>query len=319
MLDGKRIYENVNGNALTALQKARTRTAQDKHARTINAARDSLRQAIQHYIENRKQHRKYEAAENARHVLNEFATICPVESVKLIRLEHLSAFCAALHERGQSDRTVSNKYNRLRSFLKFAGRDIKLSKDDRPKFEKKLPTIYTKEETDSLLANADEYMQVAISLGLRLGLREQEMMHAEWGDVDRAHKVFRVQSKPHYGFTVKDKEQREVPIPTAVLTLLSTWHKKRPNTTLILGIGKKHDRANGHLLRWLQRVAKHAGIADATLHRLRRTYMTTLLRNGVDIRSAQAFAGHSDLQSTMRYLTPASAKEMQEKIDAIQF
>ena len=40
------------------------------------------------------------------------------------------------------------------------------------------------------------------------------------------------------------------------------------------------------------------------LHKFRSTYATTLLRNGVDIRTVQKLMGHSDLGSTMRYLRP---------------
>ena len=56
-----------------------------------------------------------------------------------------------------------------------------------------------------------------------------------------------------------------------------------------------------------------------TLHKLRRTYATTLLRNGVDLRTVQRFMGHSDMNSTMRYLRPASSKETQAAVNAIKW
>lgn len=320
-VNGKRIYTPVKDahNPTPELQAARRRATRPKT--TPNPVDDagSLSVATAAYIANRKAHNRLEAAENAALVLNEFRELLPtVKTVRGISKEHLTQFCAALREKGLSDRTVSNKYKRLRSFLKFAGHDVKLSKDDRPKFEKTLPTIYTKEETQRLLQHADDYMQVVISMGLQLGLREQELMHAEFSDIDREHRTFRVQSKPAYGFKVKDSEQRDVPIPLSLFKLLDAWQQKKKRTTLILGIGNKHVLPNGQLLGWLQRVAKRANVEDATLHKMRRYYVTTLLRSGVvDLRTVQAFAGHSDLQSTMRYLKPAGAAEMQSKIDSI--
>jgi integrase len=318
-VNGKRVYTPVNGDdatsAQTAVSAAETRGIKAATSDTVS----TLAKAIDEYIENRKQHRKLEAAENARVVLNEFmATLPTVKTVRGISKEHLSQFVTALHERGQSDRTVSNKYNRVRSFLKFAEHDIKLSKDDRPKYEKKLPTVYTKAEVTALMTHADQYMKIALTMGMQLGLREQELMHAEFSDIDHDHKTFRVRSKPQYEFKVKDSEERDVPIPSALLALLDKWQTKRKRTNLILGIGKEYKVPNGHLLRWLQRVAKNARVEDATLHKMRRYYVTTLLRSGaVDLRTVQAFAGHSDLASTMRYLKPASAQELQSKLDTI--
>jgi integrase len=56
-----------------------------------------------------------------------------------------------------------------------------------------------------------------------------------------------------------------------------------------------------------------------TLHRFRRTYITTLLRSGIDLRTVQAYAGHKDLASTMRYLRPATGKEAKAKLNAVKW
>jgi site-specific recombinase XerD len=56
-----------------------------------------------------------------------------------------------------------------------------------------------------------------------------------------------------------------------------------------------------------------------TLHKFRRTYCTTLLRSRIDLRTVQSFMGHADMSSTMRYLRPASSKEVREKMNAVDF
>jgi site-specific recombinase XerD len=55
------------------------------------------------------------------------------------------------------------------------------------------------------------------------------------------------------------------------------------------------------------------------LHKFRPNYITTLLRNGMDLRSVMVLSGHSDIESVMRYLPPAGTKEMQAKVDAIKW
>ena len=96
-------------------------------------------------------------------------------------------------------------------------------------------------------------------------------------------------------------------------------------------VGTKKDQPNTKLLRSLKRLTGKAGLAcnrcqgcktrgecrQFTLHKFRRTYATTLLRNGVDLRTVQAFMGHADLESTMRYLTPATATATHKRINEI--
>ena len=115
----------------------------------------SLLDNIQRYIQNRKDHRFHELAENARHVLADFAKCVDVRTVKAITTKHLTAYVKYRHDEGDADRTISNKYDRVRAFLKLAGNDVKLSTSDRPKFETKLPTVYTKAEVDRLLEHSD--------------------------------------------------------------------------------------------------------------------------------------------------------------------
>jgi integrase len=163
-------------------------------------------------------------------------------------------------------------------------------------------------------------------------LRDQEMMYAEWTDIDWQHSVFRVQGKPHWDFKVKDSEQRDIPIPSDLLGRLKDWHKSHPQTRLI--IGTENNTPNEKLLRTLKRLAKRAELncqqcegckgelkecQNWTLHKLRRTYATTLLRNGLDLKTTQHYMGHADLASTMRYLRPASAAETQTRINAIRW
>jgi integrase len=192
--------------------------------------------------------------------------------------------------------------------------------------------MYTSRQTRALLAVADPSMRILILIALKCGVREQELMHVEFKDINWQNKTLRVRANPRWSFMVKTWEQREVPVPNDVMSELKQWQEKNPGQTLILGT--KSHKPNTHLLRSLKRLAKNAGLncgqcdsciassecEEFTLHRFRRTYITTMLRglNG-DLRTVQLYAGHKDLASTMRYLSPQSAPEAQAKVNAIKW
>ncbi|MBV8116251.1 MAG: tyrosine-type recombinase/integrase [Silvibacterium sp.] len=280
----------------------------------------SLQSSLDAYVDNRRDHQKLEAAQNAALVLREFTQANPsLATVKGIRKEHVTAYCNWLRAKGdQSDRTIANKYQRVRAFLRWAKHDVGLDVHERPTYTKSIPKTYTSSEIAALLAaaSADEFMLVAITIMLRLGLRMQEAAHAEWSDI--RGRVFVVRDKPQYGFRVKDKEQREIPIPSDVAALLSVWQSRNRPGTLILGVGKD-GHPTRHLYRRFQVIARKAGVPNATQHQLRRNYITTMANSGFAMSTVQAWAGHSDLASTMRYLRPASAQEMLDKVDAVKF
>lgn len=334
------VYESVGANAADAViaqKKAERLLAAREHATAAGAkivepeGRKYLRRALEMYMLDRENKGALEAREHADRVGHEFLTVSGKTFVDEVTKDDVYRFHRALRKDGKAPRTVANAHARLWSILRFAG----VPKDvmpDAPKVEKELPTTYTVEDIKAIRAAADEHMTLVIDLGLKCGLREQEMMHLEWGDIHWTDKVLRVQGKPEWGFAVKDSEQREMPIPDDLLAALKTFRHKHPKTRLILGNGD--GKPQRHLLRNLKQLARRAKLnckvcdgckgklnqcQEWTLHKFRRTYATTLLRNGIDLRTVQRFMGHSDLGSTMRYLRPASNRETQAIVSAIKW
>ena len=311
----------------------------------------TLAESAAEYIRDAEQRNATEAALQARSVTAEFLQVTRKTYVDEVDREDFFRFHRALSKRGCSGRTVANKDARLRSWLTFAGipkRDSRLPEAQqvmprRPRYEEKLPTIYTSDEISTILGAADGYMSLAIGLALKCGLREQELIHLEWTDIDEKAGVLRIRGKTKYGFQVKDSEQRDVPIPADLLAELKAWRAAHKRMALILGTPSRFhglpdkaylDRPNKKLLRALKQLAKreklNCGHCDGckgpnqecrewNLHKFRRTYCTTLLRSSMDLRTVQALMGHSDLASTMRYLRPAGSAEVRERINQIKW
>ncbi len=53
------------------------------------------------------------------------------------------------------------------------------------------------------------------------------------------------------------------------------------------------------------------------MHKFRSTYATTCLRSGFDVPTVQYLLGHKDVQSTMRYLAPATNDIIKEKLNKV--
>ena len=58
-----------------------------------------------------------------------------------------------------------------------------------------------------------EQERVLFETFLMTGMRELELMHLSWRDIDLTHGVVRVRHKPDFGWTPKAYKEREIPIP----------------------------------------------------------------------------------------------------------
>jgi integrase len=225
-LNGKKVYQPLNTtgprDAVLAVRRAR------RIAIGSGVTRNPLvftKTAVEAYIKDCDSTQAFEAKAQAELVLTKFIALPMCRGlvrVSSIAKEHIFAYHEALRDRGMSPRTIFNKDARVRSWRKFCGVDLSFL-PPKPTFEEQDTTIYTPGELKAILDAANAYMKIVINIALKVGLREQEIMFPEWADIDWLHATYRVQGKPHLNFTVKDKAQRTIPIPSDLLALLKEW------------------------------------------------------------------------------------------------
>jgi integrase len=342
----KLVWTRVDGNAtdaLAALKLAQKRAnavamAGDAGVKVvIDPKRAALRAESTKFIQAAIARGSKEAAEIYERTLDDFLDGCTKTYVDELTHEDVLKFHARMRGRGLSDRTVHNRHMALRSFLLTLGLSAEQVKaiagKKAPKFEKTMPEIYEPEELKAFFDSlGSDYDRLLFDVLLKTGLREREAMHLEWVDISHAQQVLQVKSKPKYAHKIKDAEEREMPLTGELSKQLQQYREKRPNHRLVFGkLGGTEDVPDGHLLRRLKGLVKMAGLncghcstcisskecEDWFLHKFRATYITTLLRNGMDLRTVMKLSGHSSLESVMRYLRPAGGIEVQKRVNAI--
>jgi integrase/recombinase XerD len=221
-------------------------------------------------------------------------------------------------DKEQSPRSVYNKFENVMTFLKSQGIHGLVDKNDWPRFVQEEPEVYEREELDKLFKTCTVEEWLWYEFFLMTGMREQEVMHCAWPDVNLTRCTVTVRYKPEYGFSPKNYREREIPIPTKLVKKLTAWKAKSDKTCGLVfptaGCNPKLD-----FLDCLKACAKRAKLDKENfwLHKFRATFATWSLWAGVDLRTVQQWLGHSDIESTMRYLKPSRSAEVHGKVNSI--
>ena len=248
----------------------------------------------------------------------------PGRSLDSISREHLLDHRAALQQDGLSPRTIYNHIMRINSFLRSQGITGLLKPGDKPTYDEPEVEAYDSDQLESLLRAADDEERLLFEFFLGTGFRDQEVMYCSWKNVDFKGKVITVRSKPELGFRPKDKEERSVPVPDALVDQLVIRRRSSSSTFLFPG---RNGAPDGQFLRTLQRLAHRAGLNCGEcknkrgqtckarpicsawgLHKFRRTFATMHAEAGVPAPTIQRWLGHSDLATTLRYLAIADIR-----------
>ena len=140
--------------------------------------------------------------------------------------------------------------------------------------------------------------------GLYSGMRVGEIASLTVGDVRNTDGSVRAEIRLTADQT-KGRQPRTVFLPQKLRAELQTYLDLRgmvPATNpLFITAGRKRFSANV-MAQHFHYLFKNAGIAGASSHSLRRSFLTSLAAKGISVRVLADLAGHRNLQVTMRYL-----------------
>ena len=176
----------------------------------------------------------------------------------------------------------------------------------RPRREKILPNVLSKEEVKAILNSlSNGKHKIMLSVIYACGLRRSELLNMKPNDILSDRKLILIKQS-------KGKKDRIVPLSNLLLDQLRNYYKiYRPTVYLFEGqnMGEKYSARSLELV--FKKSLRLANISKpVTLHWLRHSYATHLLENGTDLRYIQELLGHKSSKTTEIY-THVSTKSIE--------
>jgi integrase/recombinase XerD len=241
--------------------------------------------------------------------LKSFLTFCNTKAIKEISNEDVIAY--------NNDYILKNKFsssyqnqivNAIKLFFNIVKETaIEIHKVHRPKREKVLPNVLSKEEIKAILEAPKNLKHKAmLSMIYSCGLRRSELLNLKPNDIDSKRNVVIIRQS-------KGKKDRITPLSPKILALLRAYYKEySPKVYLFEGQEKNTQYSARSLEEVLKKSVKLAIInKPVTLHWLRHSYATHLLESGTDLRYIQELLGHNSSKTTEIY-THVSTKNIQQ-------
>jgi len=248
----------------------------------------------------------------------------------------------AFDDRKVMDSTVNNTTARLRAILRHAHlhHDAPLAPIAWDKIMLALPEIDIRvlsvEEANALVAALRPDYRDVIAFALASAKRIEEILTLTWGQIDwtMAHPTMQLTTKgnksmrdplraPELAILRRQLElqggspAKDARVFTfvATRTRTSTHGKNEIEHTRIKG--KRYPIVYGSRSDHFDVAVKRAGLTDVTIHVLRHTAATWMLRAGVPIESVSRALNHSNIAVTLKYYAKVTAIEVGAAKDAI--
>lgn len=185
---------------------------------------------------------------------------------------------------------------------------LTLPKQPKPKIE-----IFTKQEAAQILAALELetlQFQVLIQLAIYTGARRGELVALRFSDFDFDNlkvtierTAIKLKGEEPTTKMPKDYETRTIAISPTCINLVQQLRKEKNNNGWLFTKWNGGEMMNPQTpTRQFSNFLKKHGIKHRKFHALRHTSATLLLYSGINIKQVQARLGHSDIETTNKYL-----------------
>jgi len=236
-----------------------------------------------------------------------------VRTANEIERTHLHEYFAELDRRGRSGATRARKLAAVKSFFGYLEDSGIIGRNpakgfSRPKQEIREPRVLTEGEYNGLREACERRPRdkALIELFLQTGLRLSEVANLTFGGIELPP-VGQPRCVGAVRVLGKGRKRRTVSLNWKACDALRAYLGNRTTpSTLPVFLSRT---GKGLTARAIQRIIKkymvHAGITGASVHTLRHTFATHMVRKGTNLRVIQEALGHTSLQTTSVYVSLA--------------
>lgn len=246
--------------------------------------------------------------------------------IKDIQSNHIHAFINELSSKGYAQKTIKSRLLVCNLIFKFAVINEYVFKNPCQyiTLPKNLPK--TKRESastadiEAIKNNVDKPFGLFALFLLLTGCRRGEALALEKKDVDFENGTVHINktvewisNTPHIKNSPKtDAGVRSIPLPDVLLDYLG-----KIKTKYLFPNDQDEIMRNGQVARAWEKYKSETGVL-CTPHQLRHAYATILYDAGIDVKTAQAYLGHSDIQTTLAIYTHLSDARQTEKAEQLK-
>ncbi len=240
-----------------------------------------------------------------------------------VTAKQVRRWVAHLSAEGAAPSTSARKLSAVRALFASQRRNGRIAQNpaelvSTPRRGSRLPTVLSAKDAGRLLdaipasGSLDLRDRAIFELAYASGLRAEELVSIELGDVDWDGEQVRVEGK--------GRKTRFVPVGEPAIAALRAYLERargqlarqapEGDATPVLFLSRSgRPLGTSDVRRRLRTWTRRAGTAqEATPHSLRHSFATHLLDGGADLRAIQEMLGHSSVSSTQIYTRVESAR-----------
>lgn len=149
-----------------------------------------------------------------------------------------------------------------------------------------------------------------IKFALHTGCRLNEICNVQWKDINFPERLINIFNKDN--FKTKSGKLRQIPITDELYIILNEMLGQKPNENIISMFNPEHyifsirygTRLHiEYVSKEFKKILRKCNMPEKFhLHCTRHTFITNLIKNGVNINFVKEIAGHSNVQTTMNYI-----------------